>query len=275
MVRLTAELILTSPAFVNPLKERELDLRGNKIPQIENLGATEDHFDVLDLSDNDIVKLDGFPLLNRITTIFASNNRITSISEDLGSKLPKLETLVLINNKIENLADLDTLSTCSKLNTLALMKNNVVNKPHYRLYLINKIPSLKILDFKKIKEKERLEAKKLFGGKEGDKLKKEIAALRSAPSQTQNEGLTPEQKQRIKEAITRAQSLEEIQKLELILQSGKMPKDFSEKPTAAEKPAVAEKPVAAEPSPQDPKPAEQAVAEQVPSNGVDAMDTSK
>jgi len=28
MVRLTAELILTSPAFVNPLKERELDLRG-------------------------------------------------------------------------------------------------------------------------------------------------------------------------------------------------------------------------------------------------------
>jgi len=41
MVRLTAELIITSPAFVNTLKERELDLRGNKISQIENLGATE------------------------------------------------------------------------------------------------------------------------------------------------------------------------------------------------------------------------------------------
>lgn len=105
---------------------------------------------------------------------------------------------MLINNRIENLADIDPLSTCTKLHTLALMKNNIVNKPHYRLYLINKIPSLKILDFKKIKEKERLEAKKLFGGKEGDKLKKEIAALRSAPTPSQNEGLTPEQKQRIK-----------------------------------------------------------------------------
>jgi len=239
MVRLTAELILTSPAFVNPLKERELDLRGNKIPQIENLGATEDHFDVLDLSDNDITKLDGFPLLNRITSIFASNNRISSIVEGLGSKLPNLETLVLINNRIENLADLDSLASCTKLSTLALMKNNVVNKNHYRLYLVNKIPSRKVIDFRKIKDKERVDAKKIFGGKEGDKLKKEIAALRSVPVQAQNEGLTPEQKQRIKEAIGRAQSLDEIQKLELILQSGKMPKDFVEKPV--ELPAVASK----------------------------------
>jgi len=232
MVRLTAELILTSPAFVNPLKERELDLRGNKIAQIENLGATEDHFDVLDLSDNDITKLDGFPLLNRITAIFASNNRISSIAEDVGSKLQNLETLVLINNRIENLADLDPLASCTKLHTLALMKNNVVNKNHYRLYLISKVPSLKILDFRKIKDKERADAKKMFGGKEGDKLKKEIAALRSVPVQAQNEGLTSEQKQRIKDAIGKAQNLEEIQKLELILQSGKMPKDFVEKPAA-------------------------------------------
>jgi len=254
MVRLTAELILTSPAFVNPLKERELDLRGNKIPQIENLGATEDHFDVLDLSDNDIAKLDGFPLLNRITSIFASNNRISSIAEDLGAKLPNIETLILINNRVENLADLDSLATCAKLHTLALMKNNVVNKNHYRLYLISKIPSLRILDFRKIKDKERVDAKSFFGGKEGDKLKKEIASLRTVPIRASvNEGLTPEQKQKIKDAISRAQTLDEIQKLELILQSGKMPKDFSEK-------SITEKPV---------------VAEVPKTDGVDAMDTSK
>lgn len=236
MVRLTAELILTSPAFVNPLKERELDLRGNKIPQIENLGATEDHFDVLDLSDNDITKLDGFPLLNRITSIFASNNRISSIADDIGTKLQNLETLILINNRIENLADLDPLATCTKLHTLALMKNNVTAKPHYRLYLISKLPSLKIIDFRKVKESERAEAKKLFGGKEGDKLKKEIAGLRSVPTQSSsNEGLTPEQKQKIKDAILHSQSLDEIQKLELILQSGKMPKDFAEKEKEKEK----------------------------------------
>nr|GEU50052.1 retrovirus-related Pol polyprotein from transposon TNT 1-94 [Tanacetum cinerariifolium] len=41
MVRLNADLIWKSPHFFNALRERELDLRGNKIPVIENLGATE------------------------------------------------------------------------------------------------------------------------------------------------------------------------------------------------------------------------------------------
>lgn len=41
MVRLTADLIWKSPHFFNTIKERELDLRGNKIAVIENLGATE------------------------------------------------------------------------------------------------------------------------------------------------------------------------------------------------------------------------------------------
>lgn len=39
----------------------------------------------------------------------------------------------------------------------------------YRLYTIFKIPSLRVLDFKKVKDKERQEAQKLFKGK---KLKK-------------------------------------------------------------------------------------------------------
>ena len=32
MVRLTAELIAESPQFTNPVKDRELDLRGNLVP---------------------------------------------------------------------------------------------------------------------------------------------------------------------------------------------------------------------------------------------------
>jgi hypothetical protein len=40
-MRLTPELINISPQFVNPLQERELDLRGNKIALIENLGVTK------------------------------------------------------------------------------------------------------------------------------------------------------------------------------------------------------------------------------------------
>jgi U2 small nuclear ribonucleoprotein A' len=43
-MRITAELIYLSPQFVNPINEREIDLRGNKISIIENLGATKVKF---------------------------------------------------------------------------------------------------------------------------------------------------------------------------------------------------------------------------------------
>lgn len=40
MVKLTPDLILEAMQYFNPAKERELSLRGNKIPTIENLGVT-------------------------------------------------------------------------------------------------------------------------------------------------------------------------------------------------------------------------------------------
>ena len=36
----------------------------------------QDQFDTIDLSENDIRKLDGFPLLKRLKTIILHNNRI-------------------------------------------------------------------------------------------------------------------------------------------------------------------------------------------------------
>jgi U2 small nuclear ribonucleoprotein A' len=39
--RLTPELILRSPQYMNCVKEYELDLRANRLTMIENLGATE------------------------------------------------------------------------------------------------------------------------------------------------------------------------------------------------------------------------------------------
>ena len=40
MVKLTADVIEQSPQYTNPLRDREIDLRGCKISVIENLGAT-------------------------------------------------------------------------------------------------------------------------------------------------------------------------------------------------------------------------------------------
>lgn len=107
MVRITAELVRESPQFLNPLKQREIDLRSNKIPIVENLGATLDQFDAIDLSDNDITRLDGFPTLKRLKTLFINNNRIAKIAPNLHQFLPNLEELILTNNNIQEFADLD------------------------------------------------------------------------------------------------------------------------------------------------------------------------
>lgn len=53
------------------------------------LPSVQDLFDSLDLSDNEIVKLEGFPLLKRVTTLLLNNNRITRVSTSVGGALEK------------------------------------------------------------------------------------------------------------------------------------------------------------------------------------------
>jgi len=38
--------------------------------------VVQDQFDTIDMSDNEIRKVDGFPLLKRLKTLFLNNNRI-------------------------------------------------------------------------------------------------------------------------------------------------------------------------------------------------------
>ncbi|EDM08417.1 rCG24640, isoform CRA_b [Rattus norvegicus] len=153
MVKLTAELIEQAAQYTNAVRDRELDLRGYKIPVIENLGATLDQFDAIDFSDNEIRKLDGFPLLRRLKTLLVNNNRICLVE----------------------LGDLDPLASLKSLTYLSILRNPVTNKKHYRLYVIYKVPQVRVLDFQKVKLKERQEAEKMFKGKRGAQLAKDIA----------------------------------------------------------------------------------------------------
>lgn len=232
MVKLTPELIQQSPQYINPVRDRELDLRGYKIPIIENLGATLDQFDTIDFSDNDIRKLDGFPLMKRLKTLLMNNNRIVRVSENLEEYLPSLETVILTNNLIQDLGDLDPLATVKTLRTLSLLKNPVFNRKHYRQYLIYKLPQLRVLDFTKIKMKEREEANQLFRSKKGKLLEKEI--LRKSKTFVPGaelgdlgkpKGPSPAEIMAIKEAIAKASSLEEIEHLNQLLKSGQIPEN--------------------------------------------------
>jgi len=154
-MRLTADLILRAPSYLNPLKERELDLRGNKLAAIENLGATQDQFDCIDFSDNEINKFDGFPQLQRVRVLLLNNNVISKIGPNLGESLPNLETLVLTNNRLNNLADIDPLADIPSIRRISFLENLITKKQHYRLYVIHKLPHLKLLDYRKNKAKRK------------------------------------------------------------------------------------------------------------------------
>ncbi|GIL52760.1 hypothetical protein Vafri_8549 [Volvox africanus] len=258
--RITAELILRSPQYMSCIKQYEIDLRGNKIAAIENLGATQNQFDSIDLSDNAIVRLDGFPKLLRLKQLLMNNNRVARIARGLEEFIPNLDTLILTNNRINNLQDIDPLATLPKLEHLSLHGNPVMTKPNYRLYVISKLPRLKVLDFKKVKQKERDSAKAMFASEEAQvthasktfEPEEDLAAAQqqagiAAPRENgdqqmqldgegQGEGEaaaarataapTQEQLVAIKAAIANAQTLEEIHRLEEALKTGLLPSEI-------------------------------------------------
>ena len=55
------------------------------------LSGEQNQFDCIDVSDNEIVKLEGFPPLKRLSTLLAHNNRITRIGPGLAGapRLPQ------------------------------------------------------------------------------------------------------------------------------------------------------------------------------------------
>ena len=94
-----------------------------------------------------------------------SNNRISKVEKDFAINCPFLTNLVLINNKISDFEQIDNIATCQSLEKLYLLDNVVTKLKNYRLYVIFKIPSLRILDFQRVTKKEREEAFKKFSNK--------------------------------------------------------------------------------------------------------------
>lgn len=126
--------------------------KGYKIPLIENLGASRDFNDVIDFTDNDLQTLSNFPYLPRLKVLLCANNRISSLTPRLAEFLPSLETLVLTNNSMVELASLEPLRHCKLLQYLILLDNPIVRKPGYREWTIWRLPQLRVLDFKIIRQ---------------------------------------------------------------------------------------------------------------------------
>lgn len=243
-MRITPDLIENSYQYTNrATSDRELRLRSLKIPTIENLGATLNQFDCFDLSDNDIRKLENFPLLPRLRCLLLNNNRISQISQGLHESIPQVERLILTNNYIQELGDIDPLMTLPNLRVLSLINNPVATKKYYRQYVIHQLSHLRLLDFKKIKSKEREEANKLFSGQEGQALLAKIRIKSKAFSlisdQQEDNDYTDKmvevddydsherrQQRAVEEAraaLEEAKDLESIDRINSLLRSGYVP----------------------------------------------------
>ncbi|KAJ3718374.1 leucine-rich repeat-domain-containing protein [Lentinula raphanica] len=238
-MKLTPELLAQAPSALNPTKERQLDLRGYKIPAIENLGVTRDQQDAIDLTDNSITVLGNLPLLKRLRTLFIASNRISSISPSIHLSVPNLTTLILTNNDIAELGDLEPLKELKNLKYLSLLGNPVREKKWYREWLAWRIPGLRVLDFQRIRDKERSLGKQSFLTADNrltalaETLSTTVSTSSSKPALTTDEPrpaaakagrlMSKEDAERVKAAIAKATSIEEIRRLERSLRDGYMP----------------------------------------------------
>lgn len=99
--------------------------------------------------------------------------------------------------------------------------------------MIFKLPHLKLLDFKKIKQKEREEAKAFFKSQKGKEVQKEIQKKARLSLANSSDSLNKPKVhantadiQKIREAIAKASSLQEVERLTKMLQSGNISSEF-------------------------------------------------
>lgn len=221
-MRITIDILSHGETAITAAQEREYRLRNLRIPVVENLGIIGDAYDSLNLSDNSIVTLGGFPRLEMVQSLIFSNNQIKRIQSGLCTFLPNLKNLILINNEISSLLALDPLGDLPKLERIALVGNPVTKENGYRLHVISKCPKLRILDFQKVKPAERKEAQRVYGGQE------QPNEFIVGEGKQDFVTMTEEQRNRIQDAIRKAKSMEEVDRLEQMLQTGKIPVSMGE-----------------------------------------------
>lgn len=257
-MRLDAELLARTPSYLNPLKDREIDLRGHKIPAIENLGVTRDQLDSIDFTDNSISALSNFPLLRRLQHLHLSNNPVKSISPSFPTSLPNLKTLILSNAAftVHSLPVIGTiLGKCRKLETLSFRGCPIVDHQYYKEWIVFNCKKLRSLDFDRIKDKDKATAKALFLTPEKTSTALAVSLLDSATTtangiaktfepgmdgETSGKAgrlLSKDEKERVRKAIEGASTVDEIRRLTRMLAQGFLPaekdlKDLEKKKVA-------------------------------------------
>ena len=158
----------------------------------------------------------------RLVTLICNNNHISKIQLS-DTNLPSLKALILTNNRVNNLNDILNLVPMKSLEVLSLLDNPVATKQYYRLFTIYNMPSLKLLDYKKVTKTEREEAEKLFNSSTGKAILSAISNVQNSSANSKKNSkktLTEDQKRQISIAIEAAKTAEEIDRIESQIKDG-------------------------------------------------------
>lgn len=147
-MNLTPKILEDAPHYIGPTKDLVLDLRDQGLNSLLALDTLKsDIYTIWDLSNNEITHIPQITPRDRVRGLLLANNNLKAIPDLTWAK--NLETLSLINNEISTL---DKIPEFINLQSIYLMGNPITN---YRLQLIKSIPTLKVIDFQRVKESER------------------------------------------------------------------------------------------------------------------------
>ncbi|XP_042712521.2 leucine-rich repeat-containing protein 72 isoform X1 [Chrysemys picta bellii] len=157
-------------AIENQLKicgfKRDMDvsvlyLAGQGLKEVPNLSRFQT-LRYLWLNNNKIQKLTFLINNYRLTELYLNNNELTDIAGAL-KHLHALQILLLHNNQLKNLdTTVKELKGMISLQTLNLFHNPLSQDPGYRLYVTYFLPSVQLLDRKKVTQKERESALHIY-----------------------------------------------------------------------------------------------------------------
>merc|ERR1712232_247826 len=139
--------------------------------------------------------IDNFPksCKYRLRHLIFCNNLISSINVmNIKNNVTLLSTLNLSYNLVDDLNFIRCLGlSCKHLKYLFLVGNPITNKHYYRLYTIHTIPSLQVLDYIKINQKEREKAKRFALSAAGAALQSDILYDETSTSNSNNNTFIP------------------------------------------------------------------------------------
>eukprot|EP00929_Paragymnodinium_shiwhaense_P061797 TRINITY_DN30882_c0_g2_i1.p1 TRINITY_DN30882_c0_g2~~TRINITY_DN30882_c0_g2_i1.p1 ORF type:complete len:1502 (-),score=435.63 TRINITY_DN30882_c0_g2_i1:512-5017(-) len=148
---------------------RILHLQGNELTKLEGLSAMEQLRELV-LDRNKIKQFDehSFEGLRALRELRVEDNGLKSLEHI--APLPRLRALYLSSNRIGELTELEKLRHLRHVVTVSLQQNPCARKPHYRLHVINALPSARAVDSKEVTEDERARMEQLLMGGDPSRL---------------------------------------------------------------------------------------------------------